>query len=95
MRMDTEQCRFVTNTHVHLLMQSNSKQTFSSSVKGAPSRLFVKFRSSTHELFEELGSRHINRSGSQECPNCVSCKESIEHVLFKYASCDLLGTFFF
>ena len=36
-------------------------------------------------LFEELG-RHANRGGSQQCPNCVVCKQSVEHVLFKCAS---------
>ena len=50
-------------------------------VKGAPSRLFF------HQMFEELG-RHAKRGGSQECPNCWSCKESVEHVLFECASHD-------
>ena len=26
--------------------------------------------------------------GSQECPNCGACKESVEHVLFECASYD-------
>lgn len=26
--------------------------------------------------------RHINRDGSQECPNCGVCKEPVEHVFF-------------
>ena len=56
-------------------------------VKGTPSRLFLKFRSSTHGLFEELG-RHNKRGGSQECPNCRACKESVELVLFECASYD-------
>ena len=56
-------------------------------VKGAPSRLFFKFRSGTHGLFEELG-RHASRGGSQECPNCGACKESVEHVLFECKSYD-------
>ena len=56
-------------------------------VKGPPSRLFFKFRSGTHGLFEELG-RHAKRGGSQECPNCGACKESVEHVLFECASYD-------
>ena len=54
-------------------------------VKGAASRLFLKFRSGTHGLFEELG-RHGNRDESQECPNCGACKESVEHVLFECSS---------
>ena len=56
-------------------------------VKGAPSRLFLKFRSGTHGLFEELG-RHDKGAGSQECSNCRACKESVEHVLFESASYD-------
>ena len=56
-------------------------------VQGPPSRLFFKFRSGTHGLFEELG-RHAKRDGSQECPNCGACKESVEHVLFECASYD-------
>ena len=38
-------------------------------VEGATSRLFLKFRSGTHGLFEELG-RHDKGGGSHECPNC-------------------------
>ena len=49
-------------------------------VKGPSSRLFLKFRSCTHGLFEELG-RHAKRDGSQDCPSCGDCKESVEHVL--------------
>ena len=49
-------------------------------VKEAPSRLFLKFCSCTHGLFEELG-RHDKGSGSQEWPNCGACKESVDHVL--------------
>ena len=56
-------------------------------VKGPASRLFFKFRSGTHRLFEELG-RHASGGGSQECPNCGACKESVEHVLFQCASYD-------
>ena len=56
-------------------------------VKGAPSKLFFKFCSGTHGLFEEL-DRHTNRGGSQECPNCGACKESVEHVLFECTSYD-------
>ena len=56
-------------------------------VKGPPSRLFLKFRSGTHGLFEELG-RHANRGGSQDYPNCGTCKESVEHVLFECGSCN-------
>ena len=56
-------------------------------VKGHPYRLFLKFRSGTHGLFEELG-RHAKMGGSQECPNCGACKESVEHAVFKCASCD-------
>ena len=49
--------------------------------------MFLKFRSGTHGLFEEL-SRHDKGGGSQECPNFGACKESVEHVLFKCASYD-------
>ena len=56
-------------------------------VKGPPSRLLFKFRSGAHWLFEELG-RHAKMGGSQECPNCGTCKESVEHVLFEFASYD-------
>ena len=63
-------------------------------VKGPPSRLFFKFRSGTHGLFEELG-RHAKRDGSQECPNCGACKESVEHVLFECASYDSQRQIFF
>ena len=56
-------------------------------VKGLPSRLFFKFRSGTQGLFEELG-RHAKGGGSQECPNCGACKESVEHVLFECGSYD-------
>ena len=52
-------------------------------VKGAPFRLFYKFHSGTHVLFEELG-KHANKGGLHECPNCGACKESVEHVLFGY-----------
>ena len=44
-------------------------------------------RSGTHGLFEELG-RHAKSGGSHECPNCGPCKESVEHVLFAFASYD-------
>ena len=30
----------------------------------------------------------ISGDGSQECPNCGACKESVEHVLFECASYD-------
>ena len=56
-------------------------------LKGAPARLFFKFRSGTHGLFEELG-RHAKKGRSQECPNCGAGKESVEHVLFECASYD-------
>ena len=56
-------------------------------IDGASSRLLFKFCSGTHGLFEELG-RHMNRGGSQECPNCGACKESVEHVLFECTSYD-------
>ena len=56
-------------------------------VKGPHSRLFLKFRSGTHGLYEELG-KHIKRGGSQECPNWWACKESVAHVLFECASYD-------
>ena len=38
-------------------------------------------------MFEEL-DRYDNGGGSQECPNCGACKESVEHVLFECASYD-------
>ena len=38
-----------------------------------------------HGLFEEL-CRQANRGGSQECPYCGACKESVEHVVFECAS---------
>ena len=38
-------------------------------------------------MFEELG-RHDKGGGSQECPNCEVCKESVEHVPFECASYD-------
>ena len=50
-------------------------------IKGTPSRLFFKFHSGTHWVFEELG-RHMKRGGSQGCPVCGACMESVEHVLF-------------
>ena len=56
-------------------------------VKGPSSRLLFSFHSGTHGLFEKL-RRHANRGGSQECPNCGACKESVEHVHFKCASYD-------
>ena len=49
-------------------------------VKGTPTRLFLKFRSGTHGLFEELGA-HDKGDGSQDCCNCEVCKESVGHVL--------------
>ena len=55
--------------------------------KGAGSRLFLKVCLGTSGLFEELG-RHDNVGGSQECPNCGTCKESVEHVLIECASYD-------
>ena len=30
----------------------------------------------------------LRGGGSQECPNCGACEESVEHVLFAYASYD-------
>ena len=56
-------------------------------VKRPPSRLILSFVSGTHGLFAELG-RHAKGGGSQECPNCGACKESVEFVLFKCASYD-------
>ena len=49
--------------------------------------MLLKFCSGTHWLFEELG-QHVGRDGSQECPNYVAIKESVEHVLVEYASYD-------
>ena len=63
-------------------------------VKGPSSRLFFMFHSGTYGLFEELG-RHAKGGGSQEYPNCVACKESVEHVLFECASYDSQRQFFF
>ena len=54
-------------------------------INEASSRLFLKFCSGTYGLVEELG-KHTNRGGSQECPDCGDCKESVKHVLFKCAS---------
>ena len=51
-------------------------------VKGAPSTLFFKFRSRTHELFEELG-QHAGGDGSQECCNCGTCNASVHHTIPK------------
>ena len=58
-------------------------------VNKPPSRVILKFHSGTHEGFEELG-RHANRGtgGFQEFPNCMACKESVEHLLFECASCN-------
>ena len=55
--------------------------------KRAASRLFFKFRSGIHGLLEELG-RQCKGGGWQECPNCGTCKELVEHVLLERASCD-------
>ena len=60
-------------------------------VKGAHSRLFLKFHSGTnYGLFEELGRHKVG--GSKKCPKCGACnevcKESVEHVLFECASYD-------
>ena len=38
-------------------------------------------------IFDQLG-RHAGRGGCQECPNCVACKEYVEHVLCECASHD-------
>ena len=54
-------------------------------VKGPSSGLFFKFCSGTYGRFEELG-RHAKRGGSQQCPNCGACNESVEHFLFDCAS---------
>ena len=54
-------------------------------VKGPSSRLFFKFRSVTQGISEEL-DRHAKGVGSQEGPNCGTCKESVEHVNFECAS---------
>ena len=69
-------------------------EEYSKHVKGPSSRLLFKFRSGTHGLFEELG-RHAKEGGSQECPNCGACKESVEHVLFECASYDSQRQIFF
>ena len=62
-------------------------EEYSEYVKGTLSRWFLKFRSVTHGLFEEVG-RHYKGGGSQECPNYGTCKESVEHALFECASYD-------
>ena len=41
-------------------------------INRAPFRLFFRFHSGTHGLFEVLG-RDTKRDGSQECPNCGAC----------------------
>ena len=69
-------------------------EEYSQYVKGADARLFFKFRSGTHRLFEELG-RHVGGGGSQECPTCGALKESVEHVLFECPSYDSQRQFFF
>ena len=51
--------------------------------------MFLKFCLGTHGLFEEL-DRHHKGGGSQECPNCGACNESVVHVLFECASYDSL-----
>ena len=56
-------------------------------VKGPSSKLLFEFHSGTHGLYEELG-RYAKGGGSQECPNCGACKESVEQVLFECASYD-------
>ena len=56
-------------------------------VKEEPSGLFLKFHSGTHGLFEDLG-RHDKEGGSDKCPNCGACEESIEHVLLECTSYD-------
>ena len=56
-------------------------------VHGAHARLFFKFRSGTHGLFEELG-RHTNRKGLQECTICGAPRESVKHVLFECPAYD-------
>ena len=53
--------------------------------EGLPSSLSFMFHPGTHGLFEELG-RQAKRGGSQECPNCEACKESVEQVVFECAS---------
>ena len=63
-------------------------------IKRPSSRLLLKFRSGTHGLFEELG-RRTKGGGSQECPNCRACRESVEHVVFECASYDCQTQNFF
>ena len=50
-------------------------------VKEAPSRLFFKFCSGTHRLFEEL-DRHARREGSQECPIVSGLVRSLLSMFF-------------
>ena len=61
--------------------------------KGPTYRFCLKFCSGTQGLFEELG-RHAKAVGSQECPNCGACKESVEHVCFECAPYGFPGTKF-
>ena len=49
--------------------------------------MVFKIRSSTHELFEKL-VRHDMAGGSQEYPNCGTCEETVEHILFECALYD-------
>ena len=63
-------------------------------VKGAPCRSVFKLHSGTHGLFEEMG-RQDKVGGSQKCPNCGTCKESITNVLFNYTSYGFQRIIFF
>ena len=44
--------------------------------------LLYCFFTFAHALLRiELG-RHDKRGGSQDCPNCGACRESVDHVIF-------------
>ena len=63
------------------LKQEVGVEEYLDTINRAPSR-FLKFCSSSYGLFEECG-KHADMGASQECLNCGSCKESVEHVLFE------------
>ena len=71
-----QNCVFLRNWSVGLLWG------ILATCKGATSRPPFKFCSGTRGLFEEL-DRH-----AKEYSKCGACKEPVDHVLFKCASCD-------
>ena len=54
-----------------VLKQEVGLEEYVEYIKGSPSRLFLRFSSSTHGIIEEL-DRHAKKGGSEECPifNC-------------------------